>query len=109
MLQLHDPASTVHFCTWFLQCIIEDEIDLQLTFFSDEAWFGLQEYINTKNNRYWSSQNPHLTHEVWLHPVKVGVWHAIGARRVAGPALLLMKQLIAKDMYRSFSDNSVDS
>jgi hypothetical protein len=73
------------FAVVFLQCIIEDETDLQLTFFSDEAWFHLQGYINTKNNRYWSSENPHLTHKVWLHPVKVGVWHAVRARRIAGP------------------------
>jgi hypothetical protein len=63
-LQLHDPANRVHSCSWFLQCITEDEIDLQLTFFSDEAWFGLLGYINTKNNCYWSSQNPHLTHSL---------------------------------------------
>jgi hypothetical protein len=55
-----------------------------LTFFSDEAWFHLQGYINTQNNRYWSSQNPHLTHEVPLHPVKVVVWCPVSARRIAG-------------------------
>jgi hypothetical protein len=51
-LKLCDPASRVHFCSWFVQCIIEDEIALQLTFFSDEAWFHLQGYIYMKNNRY---------------------------------------------------------
>jgi hypothetical protein len=60
------------------------EINSQLTFFSDEAWFHLQGYINTQNNRYWNSQNPHLTHEVLLQPVKVGVWCAISSRRVVG-------------------------
>jgi hypothetical protein len=38
-----------------------------------------------QNNRYWSSQNRHLTHEVLLHQVKVGVWCALSARRVDGP------------------------
>jgi hypothetical protein len=57
----------------FGSVVEEEEIDPQLTFFSDEAWFHLQRYINTENNRYWSSQNPHLTHEVLLHLVKVGV------------------------------------
>jgi hypothetical protein len=55
---------------------------MQLTFFSDEAWFHLKGYIDTQNNRYWSSQNPHLTHEVLLHPVKIGVWCAVNARIV---------------------------
>ncbi|PNF33704.1 hypothetical protein B7P43_G11429 [Cryptotermes secundus] len=55
-----------------------------ITFFSDEVLFYLQRYVNTKNNRYWSSQNPHLTREVPLHPVKVGVWRAVSAR-IVGP------------------------
>jgi hypothetical protein len=42
-------------------------------FFSDEAWFPLQGYMNMQSNRYWSSQNQHLTHDVMLNPVKVGV------------------------------------
>jgi hypothetical protein len=72
----------VHFCSWFLQPVIEGEIDPQLTFFSDEAWFRLQGYINTQNNRCWNLQNPHLTHEV-----KVGVWCAVSARRIVVPVL----------------------
>jgi hypothetical protein len=51
-LQPRDPASRVHFCSWFLQSVVEGEISPQLTFFSDEAGFHLQGY---KNNRYWSS------------------------------------------------------
>jgi hypothetical protein len=42
-LQPRYPASMVHFCNWFLQSIIKGEINLQLTFFSDGAWFHLQE------------------------------------------------------------------
>jgi hypothetical protein len=34
------------------QSVIEGEINLQLTFFSDEVWFHLQGYINTQNNHY---------------------------------------------------------
>jgi hypothetical protein len=83
-LQPRDPASRVHFCSWFLQSVVEGEIDPQLTFFS-EAWFHLQGYIHMQNNRYSSPQNPHLTHEVPLHPVKVCVWCAVSARGIAGP------------------------
>jgi hypothetical protein len=84
-LQPRDSASRVHFCSWFLRLVVEVEIDPQLALFSDEAWFYMQGYINTQNNRYWSSQNPHLTHEVPLHPVKVGVWCAVSARRIVVP------------------------
>jgi hypothetical protein len=76
------PASRVHACSWFLQSVVEGEIHPQLTFFSDEAWCHSQEYINTQNNRYWYSQNPHLTHEVPLHPMKFGVWCPVSARNI---------------------------
>jgi hypothetical protein len=39
---------------------------------------------DTKNKHYWSSRNPHLTHEVLLHPVEVGVWCDISAM-IVGP------------------------
>jgi hypothetical protein len=45
----------------------------------------LQGYINTQKNNYWSSQNPHLTHKVPLHPAKVGVWCILSARKIVGP------------------------
>jgi hypothetical protein len=40
-----------------------------------------------QNNHYWSSQNPHLTHKVLLHPKKVDVWCAVSARRIIVPVL----------------------
>jgi hypothetical protein len=82
---MRDSAGRVRFCSWFLQSVVKGENDPQLTFFSDEAWFHMQGYINTQNNCYWSSQNSHLTHEAPLHLVKVGVWCALSARRVMGP------------------------
>jgi hypothetical protein len=45
-LQPRYPASRVHFCNWFLQSVIEVEINPQLTSFSDEAWFHVQEIHN---------------------------------------------------------------
>jgi transposase len=76
-LQQRDPASRVHYCSWFLWSVVEGEIDPQLILSSDEAKFHLQGYINTQNNRYCSSENPHLTHEDPLHPVTVDVWCAM--------------------------------
>jgi hypothetical protein len=51
-LQPWNSTSRVHFFSWFLESVVKGEIDLQLTFFSNEAWFHLQGYINTQNNRY---------------------------------------------------------
>jgi hypothetical protein len=36
-LQLHNPPSRVHFCSWFVQSVVKGEIDPRLTVFSDEA------------------------------------------------------------------------
>jgi hypothetical protein len=83
--RLAQETHGVHFCSWFLQSVVEGELNLQLTFFCDEAWFYLQGYVNTRNNHYWSSQNPHLTHEIQLHPVKVGASCAVSARRIVVP------------------------
>jgi hypothetical protein len=55
-----------------------------MIFFSDESWFHWQGYISTQNNYYWNSENPHLTREVPLHPVKVGVWCAVIGRKIVG-------------------------
>jgi hypothetical protein len=96
-LQPRDLPSKVHFCIRFLQFVVEGEIGQKLTFFFDEAWFHMQGYINTQNNRYWIAQNPHLTHEVLLHPVKVGVWCAISARMIVG--LVFFKETINCEKY----------
>jgi hypothetical protein len=82
---------------WFLQSVVEGEIDPQLAFFSDESWFHLQGYINTQNNRYWSSQNPRVTREVPLYPLIVGVWCAVSARVIAGS--MVFNETILKDIY----------
>jgi hypothetical protein len=95
-LQLHNPVCRVNFCSWFLQSVAEGEIDLHLTF-SEEAWFHLQGFVNMQNNHYRSSQNPHLTRVVLLHPVKDGVWCAVSARRIVVP--VFFNETIAKDIY----------
>jgi hypothetical protein len=84
-MQPRDPTRRVYFCSWFLQFVAEGELDPQLTFFPDEARFRLQRYKTTQNNRYWSSRNPYLTQEVPLHPVEVGIWSAVSARRFVAP------------------------
>lgn len=58
---------------------------MDLTFFSDEAWFHLSGYVNSQNYRTWSTENPHVFHETTLHPIKIGVWIAMSRRRIIGP------------------------
>ena len=52
---------------------------------SDEAHFHLNGSVNKQNCRYWSSENPRLTHETPLHSPKVTVWCAVGRFGIIGP------------------------
>ena len=49
---------------------------------SDEAWFHMSCYVNSQNNRYWATSNPHRLIESSLHPLKIGVWAAISGERI---------------------------
>lgn len=52
---------------------------------SDEAHFHLSGYVNKQNLRFWGTENPRVTHEEPLHPLKVTVWCAVFAGGVIGP------------------------
>ncbi|GFT12533.1 uncharacterized protein TNCV_5093351 [Trichonephila clavipes] len=50
-------------------------------FFSDEAHFWLNGYVNKQNCRIWSEANPQVYVETPLHPEKLTVWCALWAAR----------------------------
>lgn len=79
-----DFEKRVTYCQWFNENLNNNAI-LDLSFFSDEAWFHLTGYQNQQNMRMWSRENPHYYRETGLHPLKVGVWIAISRRRIIGP------------------------
>ncbi|GFW69904.1 uncharacterized protein TNCV_1403571 [Trichonephila clavipes] len=45
--------------------------------FSDEAHFWLNGYVNKQNCRIWSEANPQVYVETPLHPEKLTVWCAL--------------------------------
>ncbi|GFW10375.1 uncharacterized protein TNCV_5097261 [Trichonephila clavipes] len=53
-------------------------------FFSDEAHFWLNGYVNKQNCRIWSEANPQVYVQTPLHPEKLTVWCAL----LAGGILL---------------------
>jgi hypothetical protein len=75
----------MRYCRWFRQ-FVQNGVDiLENVFFSDEAWFHLSWYVNSQDSRFWSSENPHLFHEVPLHFQKTGCWCVISHKRIVGP------------------------
>lgn len=80
-----DPARRLHYCTWYRQFTRNNIARLDTIFFSDEAWFSLNGYVNSQNYRWWSSVNPYGHIEAPLHSEKIGVWCALSRKRLVGP------------------------
>jgi hypothetical protein len=80
-----DTEKRMHCCRWFRQFVRNGVDILENVFFPNEAWFHLSGYVNSQYLRFWSSENPHLFHEVPLHSQKIGCWCAISRKRIAGP------------------------
>lgn len=93
-----DFEKRIQFCTWFNNNLADDNL-LDITFFSDEAWFHLSGYVNSQNYRHWSSVNPHVFIETDMHPIKIGVWCAISRRRIIGP--IFFHDTINAERYRT--------
>jgi hypothetical protein len=50
---------------------------LNVTWFSDEAHFHLDGYVNKKNVRFWASENLRLTVANPVHPERLILWYAL--------------------------------
>lgn len=97
-LQEPDRGKRLQYCQWFLRFIHNSVQVLDYVFYSDEAWFHLSGYVNSQNNRYWSSENPNVFHETPLHSRKVGVWCAISRKRIVGP--IFFTETITAERYQ---------
>jgi hypothetical protein len=80
-----DYEKRARFCNWFINHVHDGLLDPKLTFFTDEANFNLSGYVNSQNNRYWISENPHVLIQLPLYDQKVGVRCVISANRIIGP------------------------
>lgn len=68
-------------CEALLENVPEDAI----VFYSDEAHFHVNGYVNKQNMRYWADTNPRALHQMPLHSPKVTVWCAISSAGIIGP------------------------
>lgn len=85
LLKETDYLKRIQYCNWFNNFVqINGKEVLDITFYSDEAWFHLSGYVNSQNSRLWSAVNPFEIHEQPLHSLKVGVWIAMSRRRIIG-------------------------
>ena len=80
-----DFPKRINYCQWLLNAINDNPSILDNMFFSDEAWFQLNGYVNSQNYRFWSSSNPHQYIEAPLHSAKTGVWCAMSRKKIIGP------------------------
>jgi hypothetical protein len=80
-----DCKTRIQYCRWIQKSVFSGLHGPELMFYSDEEWFSLSGYINSQNNRYWSTESHHAVHEVPLHDLKVGVWYAVSAWSIIGP------------------------
>jgi hypothetical protein len=95
----HDFPARVFFCEWISEVLEYEPAFLERCFFSDEAWFHLDGFVNSQNFRQWSTDNPRRIIERPLHPQKIGVWSAMSSRRIF---FLFFEQTVTGEVYRNF-------
>jgi transposase len=101
-----DYEKRVYFCEWLGDVVQNDAGFLDTCYFTDEAWFHLNGYVNSQNTRYWSGVNPHIIHEEPLHSSKVGVWAALSAKRIC---IVFFDSTITSVVYRSIVDQFAET
>lgn len=80
-----DHAQRRAFVDWALAQHQVDPDFSKKIFFSDEAHFQLNGYVNKQNCRIWGSENPRVIIEKSMHPPRVTVWCAFWNGGVIGP------------------------
>jgi hypothetical protein len=94
-----DRISRMNYCNWLLQFVRNGKKSMDNLYFSDEAWFHLDGYVNSQNSRIWSTDNPHAIYEKPLYAQKIGVWCAISRIKIIGP--IFFTDTVTSDVYRA--------
>jgi transposase len=101
-----DHQARVHFCEWLGNVLQNDVSFLDNCYFTDEAWFHLNGYVNSQNSRHWCDKNPYIIHEEPLHSSKIGVWAAMSAKRIF---IVFFDSIITSAIYCGIVDKFVET
>jgi Helix-turn-helix domain (DUF4817) len=80
-----DHGKRHRFAQWVMARQTENENFTKKIFFSDEAHFHLSGYVNKQNCRIWGNENPRVSAEHQMHPLRTTVWCGFWAGGVIGP------------------------
>ena len=84
-LTAQDKLARVEMCNWFNNKMEEDENWINNVWFSDEAHFHLDGYVNSKNCVFGGAELPQEVLQQPLHSSKVTAWCAINSKTIIGP------------------------
>ena len=93
-IQTHQPLSPrameqrLCFANTIVHRIDEQDFDVNMVWFSDEAHFHLDGFVNKQNWRIWGTEKPHFVMEKSLHPQRVTVWCAMSSHGIIGPTFV---------------------
>lgn len=83
-----DVTRRLDFANLILEKIDSNKINIKKMWFSDEAHFHLNGYVNKQNWRHWGTENPHLAVAKPAHPQRVTVWCAVSSEVIIGPIFI---------------------
>jgi hypothetical protein len=51
-----DSKARIRYCKRFQEPVLKGVLNTQLMFYSDKVWLTLSSYVNSQNNKYWSTR-----------------------------------------------------
>ena len=83
-----DVTRRFEFTNLMLEKIDLGIININNIWFSDEAHFHLNGYVNKQNWRHWGTENPHLAIATPAHPKRITVWCGMTSEVIIGPIFI---------------------
>ena len=84
-LTAEDEKTRVDMCDWFDNKMEENEEMIDNVWFSGDADFHLNGYINSRNNVYWETSPPQEVLQRPLHSSIVTTWCAMNSKTIIVP------------------------